>query len=343
MGLWEFLQQWRGGRAVAGVAASILLHVLVVLAVLWGARLPMSDAWRVRKGDALIVELPRPEESPAPGSPDVPRSLPGPSPAPAAAPPRPTAPPAPPAPPVAKPQPPAPPAPQRVVSTPRPPEPAKPAPAPPQSERPSQRAPEAPAESSADKAPASEPSSTASMPKVERVPPGAPAGAPAAPSNPQVASVPPGGGGPPGLDMRSALRRGAGGRGEGHGGILGDPIALDTPDPRFQDFLMQVKRQIEQKLTYPCIKDSGTRVCEPKDTEVIVHFGILKNGRLQYVDLWIPSPWRDYDETSMTAIRLAQPFPPVPAAIMASLPPGSTGMPIAGRFTYRVSYSTLVR
>ena len=175
---------------------------------------------------------------------------------------------------------------------------------------------------------------------MERVPQGAPAGAP---PSPQVASLPPGGSGTQGIDTRSALRRGAGGRGEGRGGILGDPVSLDSQDPRFQDFLLQVKRQIEEKLTYPCIKDSKTRICEPKDTEVIVQFGILKSGRLQFVDLWIPSPWRDYDETSMTAIRLASPFPPVPAAIMASLPAGSTGMPITGRFTYRVSYSTLVR
>jgi TonB family protein len=179
--------------------------------------------------------------------------------------------------------------------------------------------------------------SSATTPKMERVPAG--------PAGPQVASVPPGG--PPrgaGVpDMRSALRRGAGGRGEGRGGILGDPIPLDTPDPRFSDFMGQVKRQIQAKLNYPCIKNPGTYVCEPKDTQVIVQFGILKNGRLQFIELWIPSQWSDYDTSSMTAVRLAQPFPPVPPAIMATLPPGSTGIPITGRFMYQVTYSTLIQ
>jgi hypothetical protein len=176
---------------------------------------------------------------------------------------------------------------------------------------------------------------------VERVPPGPRP----EPGNPRVASVPPGGapGGPAVPDMRSALRRGGGGRGEGRGGILGDPIPLDTPDPKFHEFLNQVRKQIQDKLTYPCIKHPGTFECEPKDTEVIVHFGILKTGRLQFIDLYIASPWSIYDDASMNAIRLAQPFPPVPAAIMASLPAGSTGMPIAGRFRFQVTYSTLVR
>jgi len=105
----------------------------------------------------------------------------------------------------------------------------------------------------------------------------------------------------------------------------------------------QVKRQIQAKLNYPCIKNPGTFVCEPKDTQVIVQFGILKNGRLQFVELWIPSQWSDYDMSSMTAIRLAQPFPVIPPAIMATLPPGSTGIPITGRFMYQVSYSTLIQ
>ena len=125
--------------------------------------------------------------------------------------------------------------------------------------------------------------------------------------------------------------------------ILGDPIPLDTPDPKFSDFMGQVKRQIEAKLFYPCIKSPSTWVCEPKNTEVVVQFGILKSGGLQFVELWVSSPWPDYDASSLNAIRLASPFPPVPAAIMATRAPGSTGVPIEGHFTFSVTYSTLIR
>jgi len=347
MGLWQFLQQWRGSRAAAGITASVLLHVLVVAVILWGGHLPLVERWRPKPGDSLIVELPKLDEGASPGTPDAPATPSDPQ-----APPIAVKAPSPPA------RPPAPaPAPRQVASAPRPSEPpARPAPRP--SEAPRAAAPrpaEPPADNAADKAPsaadraqsadqapspadkAAAAADGAATPRVDRVPAG--------PAGPQVASVPPGG--PPrgaGVpDTRSALRRGTNGRGEGRGGILGDPIPLDTADPRFSDFMGQVKRQIQAKLNYPCIKNPGTFVCEPKDTQVIVQFGILKNGRLQFVELWIPSQWSDYDMSSMTAIRLAQPFPAIPPAIMATLPPGSTGIPITGRFMYQVSYSTLIQ
>jgi hypothetical protein len=134
--------------------------------------------------------------------------------------------------------------------------------------------------------------------------------------------------------VRSALRAGAGGRGEGRGGILGDPISLDTPDPRFQEYFERIKRRIEAKLSYPCVKTRDPFGCDYKTTSLVVHFGILRTGDLQFIELYRSSEWSIYDEFSMTAIRLAQPFPPVPPALMATLPAGSTGVPIAGHFSF---------
>ena len=136
--------------------------------------------------------------------------------------------------------------------------------------------------------------------------------------------------------MRAALRSGSGGRGQGRGGITGDPIPLDTDDPRFHEYFEQIRRRIQAKLTYPCIKSRATFECEYKTTLVIVHFGILKSGQLQFVESYRSSEWSIYDEYSMNAIRLAQPFPPVPPALMASLRPGTTGVPIAGHFNFTV-------
>src|SRR5215468_3854742 len=126
MGLWEFLQQWRGSRATAGITVSLLLHALVVAAVLWGARLPVAERWRAKPGDALIVELPDSKESASAGTPDAPAGPVTPQ-----APPNPAkSPPPSPRPAPARPAPPArpeAPAPRQVAAAPRPAEPARPA------------------------------------------------------------------------------------------------------------------------------------------------------------------------------------------------------------------------
>jgi TonB family protein len=158
----------------------------------------------------------------------------------------------------------------------------------------------------------------------------------------QVASVPPSGGAPSrpsASDVRAALRGGAGGQGRGHGGIEGTPIPLDSTDERFNDYLEQIRRRIQEKWGFPCVRSAASRQCEVHDASLDVHFGILKDGRVQFVDLVRSSQYDIYDEYAMNAIRLAQPFPPVPAALMATVPPGSTGIPIAARFTYVVDTS----
>ena len=332
MGLLEFLQQWRGGRATFGVAVSILLHLLVVLALFWGGNLPFASSWKPKPGDALIVELPKPEESPAPGVPDAPATPPDASAPPTRAASPPKAPPAPPAPPTARP---APPAPRQVASAPRPAEPARPAPRASEAPRPA----EPPADSGADKAapaPAAAQTPATDTPKVERVPPGPP-------SNPQVASVPPGGApsGPTMPDMRSALRRGAGGRGAGRGGIEGDAVPLDSKDDRFSDFLEKVRQKIKANWGYPCVKNHSTRECEYLSAQLIVEFGILKSGELQFVEVLRPSGYAIYDGYAVTAIRLASPYPKVPAQMMEQMKAGSTGTVIVAKFNYIASDTSL--
>jgi len=343
MGLWEFLQQWPRGRFVAGVAASVLLHVAVVAILMWAGQFPLTPAWRAKPGDSLIVELAKPNASPAPGSPDAPATPPTPS-----GPPNATAPSSAPAAPPAAPKRPAAtrevPAPRptastrQVASAPRPPEPAKPAPRP--AEQPPQPPAESAAESGAEKAPSTESTPSSATPKVERVPPGPP-------SNPQVAGLPPGGAHAPQSlpDIRSALRRGAGGHGEGWEGIEGEPIPLDTSDPDFSPFLQQVKRQIQAKWVFPCLKNPVTHECEQHSARLYVLFGIHKSGRLQVVELQASSGYRVYDDYALNAIRLAAPYPPVPPAMLAKLKSTNAGVPIVAQFNYIVStsYGTLLQ
>jgi TonB family protein len=152
--------------------------------------------------------------------------------------------------------------------------------------------------------------------------------------------VPPGGRPTPSLtDVRAALRQGAGGRGQGRGGIEGDPIPLDSVDARYSDYLEQIRRRIKEKWGYPCVRTA--RGCDHHATSLDVHFGILKDGRVEFVDVVRPADHAVYDEYAVNAIKLASPFPPVPAAIMATMRPGSTGMPLSVRFSYVLVESSL--
>jgi TonB family protein len=316
MGLWEFLQQWRSGRLVAGIAASIVLHALLVLVVVLGLQLPSGPRWKTKPGDALIVELPKPDEPASAGSPNAPPPAPR-----MASAPVPAARPAPPAP---KPEPPAP---RRVASAPRAAEPPRPAPRAEaaRTAEPAARAPEA-------TTPEPAPSATASP----TAPPDAtPAEGAPHPEERQVASLPPAGAptGPPVIDARSALRRGGGGRG-GRGGIDGDPIALDSHDANFSEYLEKVRQQIKAKWNYPCVKNHTTMQCEYLSAQLVVEFGILKSGRLQYVDVVRSSGYAIYDDYAVNAIRLAEPYPPVPSEMIARMRVGSTGTVIGAHFNY---------
>jgi outer membrane biosynthesis protein TonB len=371
MGLWEFLQQWQRSRILAGVAVSLLVHVLVAAGLLWGLRADLAPKWKTKPGDTLIVELPRPEE-PGPASR---AAAPSPTPrvrAPARAEARPT--------PAPRPTPPAPAreerrvaaAPPAVAPAPRapalaPPAPAPPAPAPPPRVAepappppdPAPRTPEPAPRIAAPAPPAPEPAKTVEPPAKAAEPPSRPsepapqvAESVAAPPGPapaetrpdgpdrQIASLPHA---PPprpsASDVRAALRAGAGGRGQGRGGIEGDPIPLDSPDARYSDYLDQVRRKIKEKWGFPCVKNPQTRECEHYSTSLDIHFGILKDGRVQFVDVVRLSDHAIYDDYAVRAILLAQPYPPVPAAMLRAMKAGSTGLAISARFSYVVESS----
>jgi len=87
------------------------------------------------------------------------------------------------------------------------------------------------------------------------------------------------------------------------------------------------------------VRNAATRECAHHTTSLDVHFGILQDGRMQFVDVVRPADHSIYDEYAVNAIKLASPFPPVPPAIMATLRAGSAGMPLSVRFSYVVESS----
>jgi TonB family protein len=312
------------GKPLVGVACSVAFHVLVVALIFYlgGPR----SAYTVKRGEPLFVELPEIKDEAPRGNPAARAAGPVEAPTPPA--PKPASTPA------ARVAPP----PKPVEATPKPPEPPRLARAPePERERPPQ-APERPAPKPAEPPPP-EAKSTLPAPApapaapTQAAPPAAttsaPSGPPSAPSRttpsgPRVASVPPA----PVYDLRS-LSGGAGGRGQGRGGIEGEAVPLDSPDPKYSDYLDRVRRAIKEKWGFPCAEGAPERYgCVRREGELIIEFGIAKDGHVPFIALKQSTGSANMDSFALNAIRLAQPFPPVPDVI------SKTGFPILARFRY---------
>ena len=292
---------WR--RISVAVGASLLAHLgLVALVLLGGYFVPVVI---VKKGEPIFVELPKPEEPAPRGNPALP-------PGPAS---RPSPPPAPKSPPPAKPAP--------KVETARPapkPEPARPAPAP------AKPAPE-PAPTQIAKAAPVEPEGTKLAPATPREEAKAEPSAPPA-GEPKVALS------KPSIDLPPSLQGGTGSAGRpgggggllgGRGGMEGEPVPLDTTDPRYTDYFEQIRRRIKENWIYP--REAGERGI---GGQLLIEFGIRKDGWLQFVDLKRSSGVQVLDQYALNALKLAQPFPPVPDTVAKNT------LGIAGIFTYQI-------
>ncbi|MBI2160319.1 MAG: TonB family protein [Candidatus Rokubacteria bacterium] len=321
---------WLRRRPLVGIAGSLALHLVLVGSLVW-VKPPSSDL-KIKRGEPLFIELSEADEQaqrgPA-GDPQAAQAAPKP-PAVAA---RPAKPPV-----VAGPASPARtegdlkdkrvvperPTPPERRAPPEAPEPPKVASAPP---IPTPDAPE-PAPSRPAVIPPDRPAVAEAPTPAEPAKEGARDGAGAA-GGPKVAAVP---------DVRSALGRGgpggAGGRGQGRAGIEGEPIPLDSKDPKYNEYLDRIRRMIKAKWVYPCVKNDAIGRCEYKSAQLVIEFGILKEGRVPFVTVLKQSDFDIYDEYAVNAIKLASPFPPVPSAMLAAAKPGSAGISITAHFIY---------
>jgi periplasmic protein TonB len=318
----------RGRRAllIAGVC-SVLLHVLLAALVLLGGI--WSQPRQAKKGEPLFVDIApdKPQEKAPAGNPSRPPGAPA----------RPPSPP--PAPKAAE-------AKVRVAEAPRPaPTPPAPtAPAPPTPKAPEQvakAAPEPPApKAPPEPAPAPKPAETSPTPPTPQAAP-----APREPHGPaenRVAS-PPAPQGPMtarssgGIDLPAAMLRrppgqGGGGLQDGRGGVEGEPVPLDTPDPKYQDYFRILRERIQAKWTYP--REAGDRGI---GGALLIEFHIAKDGRLAYLEIRRSSGVEILDEYAVNAIKLAQPFPPVPDNLAKQV------LAINGNFVYQIVENSLVK
>jgi len=274
------------------IVTSVLFHLFLIVpfVVIPGF---LQPAQYIKRGEPLMVDIApeRPEEKAPLGNPSRPvappevRERPAPSP------------------------PPRPPAPARAVEAPRAPapRPTLPAPTPPQAVAKAEPAPE-PMIKTSEPRPAAPEQPSQTEPSQS-----------AAPAPPQVAVA------RPPDSMRRQPGGGGGLLGGGRGGVEGEPIPLDTPEPKYQDYFNKIRERIKSKWTYP--RQAGERGIEG---ELLIEFHIAKDGRLEFIALRNSSGVAILDDYAMTAVKLAQPFPPVPDEIAKQT------LAINGQFKYQI-------
>jgi len=331
------------------VVCSIALHLLLLSLLVVFNR--FTPSFYVKRGEPLFVDIapekpqekaplgdparpvgpereeppPQPATPPPAPRPKVAEAPPAPKPpAPKVTPPRPA-----PEPPkqVAKAEPPPPkpePAPVRPEPAPRAPEPAPdvaaPRPPEPQPTPPPPVAPDAPAPPQ----PAATPTPQPQQPPATAEPaPRAPQpSAPPSPGQTVIARPPPDVA--PGI-FRTPPGGGGGLRGGGRGGVEGEPIPLDTPEPRYQDYFNKIRERIKKNWIYP--REAGERGIQG---DLLIEFHIAKDGRLQFIELRRSSGEEILDRFALNAVRLAQPFPPVPDDIAKQV------LAVNGLFRYQI-------
>src|SRR5262245_35433765 len=252
---------------VVAIIASILLH-LVLIASLISINTFGTPSY-LKRGEPLLVDIApdKPEEKAPLGNParrvgpesekeapepPAPKPMASAPPAPA---PRPT-----PAPKAA--MRPAPEPPKQVAKA-EPPRPAPRAPEPPASTpypepAPKVAEPQPPNSSESDPRPApsrAAPAQTADAPKGMVAPPAVPPGSSGEQTGQQTALAKPSTGPSPGI-FRHPPGGGGGLRG-GRGGVDGEPIPLDTPEPKYQDYFNKIREKIKANWIYP--REAGDR------------------------------------------------------------------------------------
>ena len=107
--------------------------------------------------------------------------------------------------------------------------------------------------------------------------------------------------------------------------VEGKPIPLDTQEPKYRDYFNKIREKIKANWIYPY--EAGSRGIEG---DLNIEFAIAKDGHLQYVKLIRSSGVRILDAAALNAVKIAEPFPPVPDSV------AKQALAINGQFVYRI-------
>jgi protein TonB len=100
-------------------------------------------------------------------------------------------------------------------------------------------------------------------------------------------------------------------------------IPLDTADPRYTEYFVELKKRIEANWVYP---QEAAR--KGQSGHGLVGFVLRRDGSLREVEIVQSSGVTLLDRYLVNAIRLAAPFPPVPDRL------GRDSLPVAMTFRY---------
>jgi TonB family protein len=118
---------------------------------------------------------------------------------------------------------------------------------------------------------------------------------------------------------------GGGGFRSSQGGVVGQAVPLDTPDPNYREYMQRVRQRIYAKWDYPR---------EARDRELtgrlVIEFHIGKDGQLLGLELVSSSGEPVLDSSALNAVKMAERYPPLPEAMQRDV------LPVVAIFSYRI-------
>ena len=145
---------------------------------------------------------------------------------------------------------------------------------------------------------------------------------PSAGGEPRVASVSRPSPAPPGMFGQPG---GTGGFQGSQGGVVGQAVPLDTPDPNYREYMQRVRQRIYAKWSYP--HEAQNRELHGK---LAIEFHIGKDGQLLSLELIASSGEAVLDASAINAVKMAEQYPPLPDAMRRDV------LPVVAIFTYRI-------
>jgi protein TonB len=105
-------------------------------------------------------------------------------------------------------------------------------------------------------------------------------------------------------------------------------VPLDTPDPNYRDYMHKVRQRIYANWRFPS---------EPNPREIsgrlVIEFLIGKDGQLLKAEIVQPSGEHLLDISAMSAVKLADRYPPLPDAMQRDV------LPVVAIFTVKTRAS----
>jgi periplasmic protein TonB len=119
--------------------------------------------------------------------------------------------------------------------------------------------------------------------------------------------------------------RGGGGFRGSQGGVVGQAVPLDTPDPNYREYMQRLRQRIYAQWNYP--REAQNRELAGS---LVIEFHIGKDGQLLSLDLVSSSGEPVLDSSALTAVKMAERYPPLPDAMQRDV------LPVVAIFSYRI-------